>query len=323
MKRKILAIGEALIDFAPQETGCEIKDVKGFMPMVGGAPANVCGAVSKLGGTSAMITQLGDDPFGDKIVDYLKDYQVDTSYIQRTTKANTALAFVSLKEDGGREFSFYRKPSADMLMKPEDISKDWFEDAYALHFCSVDLIDSPMKQAHLKALEYASDSKCLISFDPNIRLPLWEDPDICKQTVKDFIPYANILKISDEELEFITGYTDIEDAKAQLFKGHLKLLIYTKGSDGADVYTASGTHAFAPSKKVDAVDTTGAGDGFIGSFLFSLSKDQITLDGLLELSEEQLEAYIEFSNAFCGYSVKQYGAIASYPDYETLINEMK
>ncbi len=318
MKNKILSIGEALIDFAPQETGCEIKEVKGFMPLVGGAPANVCGAISKLGGTSEMITQLGDDPFGDKVIEYLKKYNVGTSYIKRTNKANTALAFVSLKSNGDREFSFYRRPSADMLMEASDIQEVWFQDAYALHFCSVDLVDAPMKQAHRQAIEYARKNQCIISFDPNIRLPLWDDKEECKATVNDFIAYADILKISDEELEFITGYSGIEEAKDELFTGNLKLLIYTKGPDGAEVYTANGAHAFVPSNKVKAVDTTGAGDGFIGSFLYNLSVDEVGLEELASITEEKLKEYISFSNRFCELSVLKHGAIASYATLEEM-----
>ncbi|MEG2935163.1 MAG: carbohydrate kinase [Clostridium sp.] len=312
MKNRILSIGEALIDFIPLESGCEIKDVKSYMPLVGGAPTNVCGAVSKLGGKSAMITQLGSDPFGEKIIEYLKKYNVDTSLIKRTIKANTALAFVSLKGDGDREFSFYRKPSADMLMNEEDIKEEWFEDAYALHFCSVGLVESPMKYAHKKAIEYAIKKECIISFDPNVRLPLWEDNEAYKETIKEFIQYADVLKISDEELEFITGYMTIEEAKDVLFKGKLKLLIYTKGDEGAEVYTSEGVHAIHLSNKVKAIDTTGAGDGFIGSLLYNLSNDEIRLEELSRLSKERLEQYLAFSNKFCEYSVQRHGTIDSY-----------
>ena len=154
-----------------------------------------------------MITQLGDDAFGDKIVGELERYGIGCDKILRTDKANTCLAFVSLRDDGGRDFSFYRKPSADMLYDPANIRPEWFENCFALHFCSVSLGEYPMKEAHLRAIDCAAKSGALISFDPNIRLQLWEDKELLRRTVNEFLPYANILKISDEELEFITGTT--------------------------------------------------------------------------------------------------------------------
>ena len=210
--KKIIAIGEALIDFIPESAGGAIKDVKAFLPAVGGAPANVCGSFTKLGGKSEMITQLGMDGFGDKILDAFKEAGIGSSYVKRTDTANTSLAFVALKEDGNREFSFYRNPGADMLFRAEDVQKEWFEDAYALHFCSVSLGDFPMKEAHCIAIQYALENGAIISFDPNLRPALWKDSAEMIATVKEFIPLADIVKISDEELEAITGETSIEAA---------------------------------------------------------------------------------------------------------------
>lgn len=144
--KKHIAIGEALIDFIPNKTGCAFSEVTGFAPKVGGAPANVCGAFAKLGGKSMMITQLGNDPFGKKIADELKGFGIATSVICFTDEANTSLAFVSLEKYGNRTFSFYRKPSADMLLSPRQIEEKWFDDAYALHFCSVSLGDFPIRR---------------------------------------------------------------------------------------------------------------------------------------------------------------------------------
>ena len=147
-KNTLLAIGEALIDFIPGQTGKHIKDVSSFHPVVGGAPANVCGAFVKLGGRARMITQLGMDPFGDKILEDFRRCGIGCEAVSRTEKANTSLAFVALKEDGNREFSFYRKPGADMMLDPSRILPDWFDDGFGLHFCSVSLGDYPMKESH-------------------------------------------------------------------------------------------------------------------------------------------------------------------------------
>lgn len=315
--KRLLAIGEALIDFIPEETGKELKNVCGFQPAVGGAPANVCGAFVKLGGEAAMITQLGDDPFGDKIADEFAACGIIGDYVKRTAEANTSLAFVALKNDGNREFSFYRKPGADMLLKPEDVKEEWFEGAFALHFCSVSLGDFPMKEAHRKAIQYAVEKGAIISFDPNLRLQLWEDPEKLRQAIVEFAPLSHVLKISDEELEFITGFSTIEEALPGLLTGNTQMVIYTKGSQGAECYTARGK-AFAASQKVKAVDTTGAGDGFIGSFLYRLADAGVTAESLSEVTPEQMESHLTFANNFCGISVTKHGAIASYPTMEEM-----
>ena len=315
--KKLIAIGEALIDFIPESAGSAIKDVNAFLPAVGGAPANVCGAFTKLGGKSEMITQLGIDGFGDKILDAFKEAGIGSSYVKRTDTANTSLAFVALKEDGNREFSFYRNPGADMLFRAEDVQKEWFEDAYALHFCSVSLGDFPMKEAHCKAIQYALEQDVIVSFDPNLRPALWKNSAEMIETVKEFIPLADIVKISDEELENITGEKEIEKALEKLFMDRVKLVIYTEGAAGARAFTKK-TSAVAPCEKVKAVDTTGAGDGFIGAFLWCLHKDGVTAEALADIETQKLEEYLKFANAFCGISVQKKGAIPSYPALETM-----
>ncbi len=311
--KKLIAIGEALIDFIPSEAGKPIKDVPAFYANVGGAPANVCGAFTRLGGKSEFITQLGADPFGDKIVDEFKKYGVGSSYIKRTREANTSLAFVALKEDGNREFSFYRKPGADMLLSEKDIREEWFEDADMLHFCSVSLGDFPMKGAHRRAIELALKNNMLVSFDPNLRPQLVNDTAALKKTVLEFMPKAHIVKISDEEIEFITGKKTIEEAKDILFKGNTKIVVYTKGAKGAEVWRKND---FATTKpiKVKAIDTTGAGDGFIGSFLYKISEMGVDLKNMESCPIDILFEAITFANKFCAVSVTRRGAIASYPD---------
>lgn len=311
--KKLIAIGEALIDFIPNKAGCAFGEVTEFAPKVGGAPANVCGAFSRLGGKSMLITQLGNDPFGHKIANGLATFGIDTSAIRFTEEANTALAFVSLEKDGNRTFSFYRKPSADMLLAPAQIEEKWFDDSYALHFCSVSLGDYPMKDAHIRAIEIARKNGMLISFDPNLRFPLWNDKNKLHSRVNEFIPLCDILKISDEELEFITGENDIKKAVPKLFAKGVKLIAYTCGKDGAYTFTEN-AEAFSPAEKVNAVDTTGAGDGFIGSFLWKLQSLGINAANISEADECALKKCLDFSNRFCAISVQSEGAIASYPN---------
>ena len=313
--KKLVAIGESLIDFIPSRKGCDFDDVDSFFPAVGGAPANVCAAFSRLGGSSVFLTQLGDDPFGHKIIHTLANAGIDTSHIVMTDEANTALAFVSLAADGNRTFSFYRKPSADMLYSAQQVDKSAFEDIFALHFCSVSLGDFPMKDAHTKAIEYARAGGALISFDPNLRFMLWNSRDALKDAVLEFIPRTDILKISDEELEFITGTDDINKALPGLFASGIKLVLFTCGKEGMYAFTEkASSHVGSP--KVEVIDTTGAGDASIGSFLWKLNDAGITNDNIREITEGVLKEALLFSTAFCTISVQHKGAIPSYPTLE-------
>lgn len=317
--KELIAIGEALIDFIPKEKGCAFSEVTAFEPKVGGAPANVCGAFAILGGKAKIITQLGDDEFGHKIKNKFDSFGIDTSCVRFTDKANTTLAFVSISEDGNRTFSFYRHPSADMLLSPEQIEKSWFDNVGVLHFCSVSLGDFPMKDAHIAAIRYAAEKGALISFDPNLRFQLWDNSEALKRTVREFIPKSHIVKVSDEELEFVTGEKDIDPALTKLFTGSVKLVIYTCGSKGAYAFTRK-TKAFSEAESVKAVDTTGAGDGFIGSFLWALAREGITPDNIDDISGEKLKEFLDFSNHYCAISVTKPGAIASYPTLEEMKN---
>lgn len=312
MKNTLFAIGEALIDFIPAETGCDFGEVKSFSPKIGGAPANVLGAFAKLGGKTRLITQLGDDPFGHKIADALAKFNIGTQDVRFTSKANTALAFVSLDKNGDRTFSFYRNPSADMLYGGEDLTKEMFADCFALHFCSVSLGEFPMKAAHKRAIEFARKSGAIISFDPNVRLPLWKDSASLKAAINEFLPFADIIKVSDGETELITGCTDIEKACEKLLDC-AKMVICTCGEKGACAYTKD-AKACCAQKKVEAKDTTGAGDAFIGSFLFNLYRHGFDRDGIALISENELREFLSASNDYCAKSVQDYGAIESYPN---------
>lgn len=311
MRNTLFAIGEALIDFIPNEKGCDFSEVGAFSPKTGGAPANVLGAFAKLGGKTQLLTQLGNDPFGRKIADELAGFNIGTENVSFTDEANTALAFVSLNSDGDRTFSFYRNPSADMLYSGENITEEMFSDCFALHFCSVSLGEFPMKYAHKKALEYAKKCGSIISFDPNLRFPLWKDKAALKNAVDEFLPYADIVKISDAETEFVTGTEDIEAGCRKLAE-NAKIVICTCGGDGAYAFTEN-VHSYVPSKAVDAKDTTGAGDAFCGSFLYNLYRHGYERDTLCKITEKELEMFLKESNDYCGKSVQKAGAIESYP----------
>jgi len=314
---RLFSIGEVLIDFIPLQKGKALKDVTTFERAPGGAPANVAAAVAKFGGSASMITKLGSDAFGDFLVETLVESGVQTDKILRTNEANTALAFVSLREDGERDFSFYRKPSADLLLTEDEIEGSWFSEGDILHFGSVDLVESPMKQAHMKAIEQAKLRGSLISFDPNVRLPLWENPEDCRQTILDFVPKAHIIKISDEELPFITNMADQKEAINSLFVGDVKVIIYTKGANGADLYVKTNKYE-SKGYTVDVQDTTGAGDAFIGGFLFKLLSEQVNQGSLEEICESRHQELLEFANASGALTTTGKGAICSIPTTEQI-----
>ncbi|WP_053373783.1 carbohydrate kinase family protein [Paenibacillus sp. FJAT-27812] len=306
---KLYTIGEALIDFIPDSRGVELKNVVNFRKEAGGAPANVACAVAKLGGSSAFIGKLGQDAFGDFLVETLEAVGVDTGHVLRTKEANTALAFVSLKADGDRDFSFYRNPSADMLLTEDEIGEDWFAKGDILHYCSVDLIEAPVKYAHLKAIAAMKAAGGLISFDPNVRLPLWEDHEQCRQTILQFVPLSHLVKISSDELAFITGIEDEQEAISSLFVGDVQAVVYTRGSDGAAWYMRS-YDVSVPGQKVSVMDTTGAGDAFIGAMLYQLLLNK----GVVEtIGAEKAERILSFANTAAALTTTRAGAISSLP----------
>ncbi|WP_084243671.1 carbohydrate kinase family protein [Planomicrobium okeanokoites] len=318
----LFSIGEILIDFIPHQKGIALKDVASFTRVPGGAPANVAAAVAKFGGTASLLTKLGEDAFGDFLLEQMTEFGVRTDKIVRTKEANTGLAFVSLRENGERDFSFYRNPSADLLLKESEIDADWFQQNDFLHFCSVDLVESPMKYAHLKAIGAAKARGGIISFDPNVRLPLWENPEDCRKTILDFIPMAHIVKISDDELEFITGTADESKAIASLFKGDVKAVVLTKGAEGADLY--AGNHKYsAAGYSVEVEDTTGAGDAFTGGFLYQLLNLHTRQDNLEAVLSEHHQKLLAFANASGALVTTGKGAISALPTKEQVLQLMK
>lgn len=316
---KLFSIGEVLIDFIPLQKGKALKDVSSFERAPGGAPANVAAAVAKFGGNSALITKVGIDAFGDFLLEQLTHFGVSTDKILRTKEANTGLAFVSLREDGERDFSFYRKPSADLLLMDTEIEENWFHEGDILHFCSVDLVESPMKGAHIKAIKSVKTHSGLISFDPNVRLPLWNDPEECRKTILEFIPMAHILKVSDEELEFITGIADERKAIASLFKGDVKVVIFTKGSKGAELYVKDKKYE-SMGYDVKVEDTTGAGDAFIGGVLYQLLNRKVNQNNLVDIIEEFHEDILRFANASGALTTTKKGAISAIPSKESIFS---
>lgn len=311
---KIYTIGEMLIDFIPNKINCGLKDVESFTKMAGGAPANVAVAASKLGSEAYYVGMVGKDAFGDFLIDTVKSYGVKNEYIYQTEQANTSLAFVSLMDNGQREFSFYRNPGADMLLEEEHVEAIDLEKGDLISFCSVDLIEAPVKYATKRFLEKANEIGATVLFDPNLRFNLWNDLDELKEIVLEFVKYAQIIKISDDELEFITGYSDEEKAIEFIKNITDANIIITRGSKGS--YAEFGDFKVERSiSKVEAIDTTGAGDAFVGGILNFIDKNKKSIN---KYSSEDVKDMLDFANRVAAYSVTKNGAMASYPSVEDL-----
>lgn len=310
---KLISMGECLIDFIPDRQRASPKHTDAFLAKAGGAPANVAVCVAKLGGESCFLGKFGRDAFGEFLIQTLKDQKVKTDYCSFTDKAKTALAFVTLSDDGDRDFSFYRNPSADMLLEESDIKREWFERGDILHFCSVELIDAPVKKAHRKAIEYCKANGGTVSFDVNIRLPLWDDQAHCIAAIKEFLPFADIVKVSEDELETITE-TNQERSAVEIMFGYASsasLIFVTKGGGGVSVYDRTLAVISEPAVKVKAVDTTGAGDCFAGCVLYRILKS-----GSLSLGS--MKETIRFACAGAAVNVTRHGAINAMPTFEEI-----
>jgi len=295
----VVALGELLIDFVALENGVTVGEASGFLKAPGGAPANVAVAVERLGQPAAFLGQVGDDPFGHFLADVLTAEGVDTRGLRFTDKARTPLAFVSLAAEGERSFMFYRHPSADMLMTPDDVAYDVIDSGRIFHYGSITLIDEPVRSATLAAVDHARKRGLLISYDPNLRLALWPSAAAAKDGMRLGLKQAQIVKISEEELEFLTG----SDSGYSLWKDHMQVMIVTHGAKGATLYTETGkTHC--PGFSVVSVDTTGAGDAFVAGFLVALLEQGGLHDPM---------ALLRFANASGALTTQSKGAIPALP----------
>ncbi|XP_021291353.1 probable fructokinase-4 [Herrania umbratica] len=307
-KSLIVSFGEMLIDFVPTVSGVSLAEAPGFLKAPGGAPANVAIAVARLGGKASFVGKLGDDEFGHMLADILKKNGVSCDGILFDQGARTALAFVTLRADGEREFMFYRNPSADMLLKPEELNLDLIRSSKVFHYGSISLIVEPCRSAHLKAMEVAKQSGALLSYDPNLRLPLWPSAEEARKQILSIWDKADVIKVSDVELEFLTGSDKIDDETAmKLWHPNLTLLLVTLGEKGSRYYTKN-FHGSVDAFHVNTVDTTGAGDSFVGALLCKIVEDSTILE-----NESKLREVLKFANACGAITTTQKGAIPALP----------
>ncbi|CAL9093605.1 fructokinase-1-like [Musa acuminata AAA Group] len=317
-KDLIVCFGEMLIDFVPTVSGVSLAEAPGFIKAPGGAPANVAIAVARLGGRAAFVGKLGDDEFGRMLAGILRDNGVDDGGVSFDTGARTALAFVTLRADGEREFMFYRNPSADMLLTEGELNLDVIKRAAVFHYGSISLITEPCRSAHLKAMEVARQAGALLSYDPNLRLPLWPSAEEAREQILSIWDEADIIKVSDVELEFLTGQESVEDdVVLTLWRPAFKLLVVTLGEKGCKYYTKD-FRGSLDGYAVDTVDTTGAGDAFVGAMLRKIVDDQSVLQ-----DEGKLREVLKFSNACGAITTTEKGAIPALPSEPAAVELLK
>ncbi|WP_218672332.1 PfkB family carbohydrate kinase [Paenibacillus sp. 32352] len=308
----IVCLGELLIDFVPEENGQPLEQVPVFQRAAGGAPANVAAAVAKLGGSSRFIGKVGNDAFGRYLRNTLVEAGVETALVE-TDAARTGLAFVSLRKDGERDFLFFREPAADMLLEAAELNDSWLEDAAIYHFGSVSLISEPCRTATLEAARRVKAFGGIISYDPNLRPALWPDEETMRQEVLRHIALADVVKVSEEEAAFLLN-TEPAEAVQQLLMMGTKAVVVTRGEEGCFVVTR---HAMTlvPGIRVKAVDTTGAGDSFVGAMLYKLVEGGYTAEGLENFfsDEAAVSEIFKFANKVGAVTTTRRGAIPALP----------
>lgn len=313
----VVALGELLIDFT--QYGVSDQGNLVFEANPGGAPANVLSMLCKLGKKTMFIGKVGNDGFGHQLEAALNEVGIGTDGLRKDDEVHTTLALVHKLENGDRDFSFYRKPGADMMLKAEEV-EEGFLDTSIFHLGSLSLTDQPVKDATLKALSLAESNGCLITFDPNLREPLWDSLDHAKEEIAFMMGHCHVMKISDNEVEWFTGKEDYDEGIAEIRKMYpnIKLITLSMGKDGSRAYYKDlrvEVPAFISDK---TVETTGAGDTFCACLL-----NFVLENGLEDLSEEQLRGMLRYGNAAASLITRRKGALRVMPNKEEVDDFLK
>ncbi len=313
----VVALGELLIDFT-----CVSTDAEGYPTMAahpGGAPANFLAALTKFGAKTAFLGKVGTDALGKLLTGTLEKAGIETRGLIASDDVFTTLAFVTLDQHGDREFSFSRKPGADTCITFEELDLSLVDEAKVLHFGTLSLTDEPARSATYELVAYAKAHGKLITYDPNLRKPLWKDLEEARRQMLWGLSQADVVKISDEEVQFLFGL-DVRAGAEHILKNYpVKLVFVTCGPDGCFFKNAAGEGMVPSLSGIRVVDTTGAGDIFGGSAVYQL----LRLDQAPEtLDAEQLTNVVRFACTSAGLSTTKPGGISSVPDYETVLTHM-
>lgn len=311
-KYDVSALGEILIDFTFVGKNEEGKNL--YEENIGGAPANVAAAIAKCGGKSAFIGMTGEDSFGKDCKDCLESLKVETKGMRTTSSQHTTLAFVSLDQNGERHFSFCRNPGADTQLSEDDLNYQLLEDTKILHIGSLSLTNEPVKSATLKAIKIVKEAGGLISYDPNWRGNLWKDCSDPLNLIRSIFSYADIIKISDDEMKLLFGEISFSEVAKYLHEKGIKLVLITLGGDGVFFSADMGLGIIEEGKldvpNVKVIDTTGAGDSFTGGLLYRLTRRE----NPFAFSRAELEEDLHFANAVASICVTRRGAIPALPN---------
>lgn len=306
-KYDVVALGELLIDFT--ENGISEQGNPLLEANPGGAPCNVLAMLAKLGKKTAFIGKVGNDSFGKMLSEVIEKCGIGAEGLVFDEDVHTTLAFVHKKPDGDRDFSFYRSPGADMMLTASEVNSDIIGNAGIFHFGTLSMTHEGNRAATVSAINTAKESGALISFDPNLREPLWESLEDAKEAMKYGISVCDILKISDNEIEFLMGEKDIDKGVFAIIREYgVPLVLATMGRNGSKAYCGSALVSAPAYDNTNVVDTTGAGDTFMGCALNYISENGI------QLNKEQLSELLSFANAAASLITGRRGALKVMPE---------
>ena len=313
----VCALGELLIDFTENGTSAQGNPIMEANP--GGAPCNVLAMLNKLGYKTTFIGKIGDDIFGRQLKNAVEEVGINTDGLVTDKAVNTTLAFVHTLPGGDREFSFYRNPGADMMLSESNVNEQLIFDSRIFHFGSLSMTGEICEAATKKAVNAAKKNGLIISFDPNLRVNLWDSLDKAKEKIEYGIANCDILKISDNEIQWFTGEQDFDRAveKLRAKYDNIMLLLLSLGKDGSRAYSGENS-AYAPAAPAKTIETTGAGDTFCGAIL-----SKVLEHGLRDYSEQELSDMLSFANAAAAVVTERKGALRVMPQPEEIIDRMR
>lgn len=309
-KYDVVALGELLIDFT--QNGISEQGNPLFEANPGGAPCNVLAMVSKLGHKTAFVGKVGKDSFGKQLKDTLEEVGIDATNLTMDEEVHTTLALVHTFADGDRDFAFYRNPGADMMLTEKEIPEELIQNSKIFHFGTLSMTHEGVRAATKKALDIAKKEGCVISFDPNLRPPLWDSLDSAKEQVLYGLQFCDILKISDNEIQWLTGKEDYTDGVNWILdRFQIPLILVSMGREGSRAYYKGNMVEAKPFLQKNTIETTGAGDTFGGCVLH-----YILQHGLEDLTEENLAEMLRFANAAAALITTRKGALRVMPSRE-------
>ena len=310
----VTALGELLIDFTENGTSSQGNPLMEANP--GGAPCNVLAMLERLGKKTAFIGKVGKDMFGNQLKAAVEEVGIDTRNLIMDENVHTTLAFVHTYPDGDRDFSFYRDPGADMMLTKDEVQKDLIENSRIFHFGTLSSTHEGVREATRRAIELAKEAGCIITFDPNLRPPLWKSLDNARKEIEYGMTKCDVLKISDNEVEFLFGTTDYDKGAAMIRKKYnIPLVLITMGKDGSRAYYKDLRVEAAPFLQENTIETTGAGDTFCASTL-----NYVLEHGLEDLTEENLKELLTFANAAASLITTRKGALRVMPSRQEVLD---